>query len=588
MASISVDVVIKYLLTLATCALGLLRARMDDKTLSVHDNDARAGHPIISDVLEVYGHFLTAIIYAFVEIVACIRFALIHRLQGSRKHILPVVKRRSQAILYACFDRVIHWATSRMENFLRTGTGAVVSRFSAPCAAVLRGCHEDLCALFGNDCLEVAREYLLKLLGRGLSHITGLIGSFLDSVARKAHRSTLLWLVYMPIATWFSLSLCALSVFLALVAPYILYASPVSPCNLKMSAHTGQPLRPQCVAVEIPEGAMSAAYHDEYSADFGSNAFISTSTSTSIHIAAVQESPSLNLSVILADMDPHADMSTLLTLEMNFVPEIFVTPADESVQISRLSERHFEFSRSYDELEDISNVNNDAASQDDIFPPTEALSITSTTSTDEDDTVSDLSVVEKVVEDSQVLFAPATSRVNSSTPSIRLAMRRQSLPPPRYVCLSCLVKLCNLPHIFYLTGGNSGDAAAAARRPGRERHIPAVPRQQRPYPAPHRPPLPSSSQPTCRKGTRSGRHIRPLHGLPGPVRGCECFISFCFPTSANSSPAAYRLKAVRHVQPRSGRGSHQRGRHAVARVRQGGCCGSHAAHKGAYFPFLAS
>ncbi|KJA16233.1 hypothetical protein HYPSUDRAFT_1064890 [Hypholoma sublateritium FD-334 SS-4] len=400
MANVSVDIAIKYLLTFATCVLGLLRARMDDRYLSVHDNDAHAGHPIISVVLEVYGQFLTAIIYTFVEIVACIRFALIYKLQGSRKHILPVVKRRSQAILYAWCERVIHWVASRTEKFSRTAAGAVVSRLVAPCTAVVRGCHEDLCALFGNDCFEVAGEYLLCLLGRGFSCITSRIGTFLDSVALKAHRSTLLWLVYMPIATWFSLSLCALSVSLAVVAPYTFYASPASPTKPEVSVHPGQPLRSQNVAVEIEEEAMSATYHNEYSTDFGSNAFISTSTSTSIHVSAVQESPSLNLSVLLADMDPHADMSTLLTLEMNFVPEIYVTPADESGQISRLSERHFEISRSYDELKDISNFNNDAASQEDIFPPNEALPIASVTASTE--TVSDLSVVEEVADsDSQ-------------------------------------------------------------------------------------------------------------------------------------------------------------------------------------------
>ena len=145
---------------------------------------------------------------------------------------------------------------------------------------------------------------------------------------------------------------------------------------------------------------MPATCHDVYSADFGSNAFISTSTSMSIQYPAVQESPSLNLSALLADIDPRADMSALLNLEMKFVPEIYVTLADESTQISRLSERHFDVSRSYDdELKDISNADIHAPSQDDILPPQEVPSISTTV-------VSDISMIEEAAEDSQVCIFP--------------------------------------------------------------------------------------------------------------------------------------------------------------------------------------
>ena len=139
--------------------------------------------------------------------------------------------------------------------------------------------------------------------------------------------------------------------------------------------------------------------------------------------------------------------------------------------------------------------------------------------------------------------------------------------------LSCSGILCNVSDILFHTGGNYGDAAAAARRPGRERYVPAVPRQQRPAPAPRRGPLPSPSQPVCRKGTRGGRHIRPLHGLPGAARGCECFIISTYQHPLNFPCTAHRLKAVRHVQPRGGRGGHRRGRRAMARVCEGGSCG---------------
>ena len=84
MAGLSTESVTDYLLALFTCVLGLLQARLDDKYLSVHDNDTRAGYSTISVVLETYGRFPTAIIYAFVEVAACVHFAFVHELQGSR------------------------------------------------------------------------------------------------------------------------------------------------------------------------------------------------------------------------------------------------------------------------------------------------------------------------------------------------------------------------------------------------------------------------------------------------------------------------------------------------------------------------
>ncbi len=405
MAGVSKEAVTDYLLAFSTCVLGLLQVRLDDKYLSVHDNDTRAGHPTISVVLEAYGRFPTALICAIVEAVACIHFAFVHELQGSRKHILPVVRRRCEAILYAWCTRVIRWTFSLSEKISGTTGGAEVSRIAAPCTVVLRECRDDLRALFGNDCFEVFGTYLLTRLKHGSSNLTGRFGVFLDSVAHKAHRSTLLWMVYTPIAIWFSLVLCAFSVSLAFLAPYTLYASPVSPCTLEVSSHPGQPPVAECVAVQIAEASTPATYHDVYSADFGSNAFISTSTSMSIQSPAVHESPSMNLSALLAETDPCADMSALLNLEMKFVPEIYVTLADESAQISRLSERHFEFSRSYDdELKDISSPDTHAPSEDNILPPQEAPSIATTAAVA--DVVSDISMVEEAAEDSQVRIFP--------------------------------------------------------------------------------------------------------------------------------------------------------------------------------------
>ncbi len=240
---------------------------------------------------------------------------------AGRSHFLRKSRELLEGLKFRELLLHVPWSSENVATIFELSLATTVSRFlEHTCLRVLN--MDPLISLVALEC------FWIQFAHKGASlHIT--LGWFTT-----------------PIAIWFSLVLCAFSVSLAFLAPYTLYASPVSPCTLEVSSHPGQPPVAECVAVQIAEASTPATYHDVYSADFGSNAFISTSTSMSIQSPAVHESPSMNLSALLAETDPCADMSALLNLEMKFVPEIYVTLADDSAQISRLSERHFEFSRS--------------------------------------------------------------------------------------------------------------------------------------------------------------------------------------------------------------------------------------------------